>query len=114
MNKICPVCGKGNLIEVDDTISEVEGHLFVQKGHRCTNCGDEFLNEKEGQKMIDIAKKLGIWGAPLKLHRKLSRSARGTVLRIPTDIEKNMYLKGDEAVLISKIGKNKLLIELGV
>jgi antitoxin component of MazEF toxin-antitoxin module len=46
------------------------------------------------------------------LHRKLSQSARGTVIRIPTDIEKNMKLKGNEEVLISKIGKNKLLIEI--
>ncbi len=113
-NKICPVCEKGNLIEVDDIISEIEGHFFVQKGKRCSNCGEEFINEKEGQKMIEIARKLGIWGEPLKLHRKLSKSARGTVLRIPTDIEKNMHLKGEEEILISKIGKNKLLIEVGV
>ncbi len=113
-NKICPVCEKGDLIEVDDIISEVEGHLFVQKGERCSNCGEEFINEKEGQKMIEIARKLGIWGEPLKLHRKLSKSARGTVLRIPADIEKNMHLKGEEQILISKIGKNKLLIEVGV
>ena len=68
--------------------------------------------DAEGQKMIQIARNLGIWGEPLKLHRKLSQSARGTVIRIPADIEKNMKLKGDEKVLISKIGKNKLLIEI--
>jgi len=113
-NKTCMVCEKGNLIEVDDIVSEVEGHFFVQKGKRCSHCGEEFINEKEGQRMIEIARKLGIWGEPLKLHRKLSKSARGTVLRIPSDIEKNMHLKGDEGVLISKIGKKKLLIEMGV
>ncbi len=113
-NKSCPVCEKGSLIEVDDIVSEVEGHFFVQKGKRCSSCGEEFINEKEGQKMIEIARKLGIWGEPLKLHRKLSKSARGTVLRIPTDIEKNMHLKGEEKILISKIGKDKLLIEVEV
>ncbi len=113
-NKPCPVCEKGSLIEVDDVISEIEGHLFVQKGERCSACSEEFINEKEGQKMIEVARKIGIWGEPLKLHRKLSKSARGTVLRIPADIEKNMDLKGDEEVLISKIGKKKLLIEVGV
>lgn len=43
--------------------------------------------EKEGEKKVQTAKKLGVWGEPLKLHRKLSKNGRGTVLRIPTDIE---------------------------
>ena len=108
----CPTCGKSNLVEVSDIVSEIEGHFFVVSGKRCISCGEDFISEKEGQKMIEIARNLGIWGEPLKLHRKLSQSARGTVIRIPTDIEKNMKLKGNEEVLISKIGKNKLLIEI--
>ena len=108
----CPNCEKNKLAEVNDIISEIEGHFFVVNGKRCVSCGVEFVPEKEGQKMIEIARNLGIWGEPLKLHRKLSQSARGTVIRIPTDIEKNMKLKGNENVLISKIGKNKLLIEI--
>lgn len=112
MEKKCPKCEGGRLMEVTDIVSEIEGHFFIIKGKRCTSCGEEFINEKEGQKMIEVAKRLGIWGEQLKLHRKLSQSARGTVLRIPTDIEKSMKLKGDEEVLISKIGKNKLLIEI--
>ncbi len=110
--KKCPICNKGNLIEVEDIVSEIEGHFFMEKGARCTNCGEEFINEKQSQKTIEIARRLGIWGEPLKLHRKLSKSARGTILRIPSDIEKGMHLKGEEEVLISKIGKNKLLIEI--
>ena len=113
MNKKCPVCEKGNLVKVLDIVAEVEGHFFIVKGKRCTSCSEELINEKEGQKMIEVARRLGIWGEPLKLHRKLSQSARGTMLRIPTDIEKSMRLKGNEEVLISKIGKNKLLVELG-
>ena len=109
---LCPSCEKGELGEVDDIVSEIEGHFFVVKGKRCSICKEEFVAEKEGQKMIQIARNLGIWWEPLKLHRKLSQSARGTILRIPSDIEKNMKLKGDEEVLISKIGKNKLLVEV--
>ena len=108
----CPACEKNTLVEVEDIVSEIDGHFFVAKGKKCPSCGEEFVNEKEGSKLISIARKLGIWGEPLKLHRKLSQSARGTVIRIPIDIEKNMKLKGDEEVLISKIGKNKLLIEI--
>lgn len=110
----CPSCEKGELIQTEDIVSDIECHFFVVRGRRCSSCGEEFVNEKEGQKMIEIAKRMGIWGEPLKLHRKLSHSARGTVLRIPNDIEKSMKLKGDEEVLISKVGKNKLLIELGL
>ncbi|MEK6868894.1 MAG: hypothetical protein AABX74_01580 [Nanoarchaeota archaeon] len=108
----CLVCEKGNLVKVNDIVSEIEGHFFIESGKRCTECGEEFINEKQGQKTIEIAKRMGIWGTPLRLHRKLSKSARGTVLRIPSDIEKDLQLKGSEDVLISKIGKNKLLIEI--
>ena len=63
--------------------------------------------------MIRIARKLKIWGEPVKLYRKLSRSARGIVLRIPSDLEKNLDIKGNETIAISKLGKNKILIEVG-
>ena len=110
--KKCLVCGKGTLLQVDDIVSEIEVHYFVERGERCTECGEEFISEKVGQKTIEIARRLGIWGEPIKLHRKLSKSARGTIFRIPLDIEKSMHLKGNEEILISKIGKNKLLIEV--
>lgn len=109
----CPVCEKGELAKVNDVVSEIEGHFFVERGERCSRCGEEFVSEAQGQKTIEIAKRIGVWGSPLHLHRKLSRSARGMVLRIPSDIEKEMKLKGSENVLISKIGRNKLLIEIG-
>ncbi|HLD04428.1 MAG TPA: hypothetical protein VJG90_01800, partial [Candidatus Nanoarchaeia archaeon] len=97
---------------VEDVINEMDGYFFVTKGLRCTACGEEYLDEKEGEKMIQTAKKLGVWGEPLKLHRKLSRSGRGTMLRIPTDIEQNLGLKGNEEVSISKLGNNRILIEI--
>ncbi len=109
--KTCPLC-QGKVIPVDDIKNDLDGYIFIIKGQRCTKCGEEFLDETEGQQMIETARRLGVWGPPLKLHRKLSKSARGTVLRIPTDIEKNLHLKGDENVLISRIGKNKILIEV--
>ncbi len=110
--KKCPICEKGNVVEVDDVTNDLDGYVFVVKGKRCTNCGEEFIDEEQGKRMIRAAQKLGTWGAQLKLHRKLSKSARGTVLRIPTDIEQNLHLKGNEAVLISKVGKNKILVEV--
>lgn len=110
--KKCPICKKGNLATANDIVSDIEGHFFIESGEQCTSCGEEFVSEKNGQKTIEIAKRLGLWGAPLKLHQQLSKSARGTVLRIPSDVEKEMKLKGSEDILISKIGKNKLLIEI--
>ncbi|HIH20092.1 TPA: hypothetical protein HA244_02385 [Candidatus Micrarchaeota archaeon] len=111
IGKKCPICTKGFLAKADDIVSEVEGLIFVEKGTRCTHCGEEFIGEAEGQKTIEIARKLGIWGEPLKLYRKLSRSARGTVLRIPIDLEKALGLKGNEEIAISKVGR-KILIDL--
>jgi antitoxin component of MazEF toxin-antitoxin module len=42
----------------------------------------------------------------------MSKSSRGTVVRIPTDIERSLGLKGNEDIKISKIGKKKILIEI--
>lgn len=110
--KKCPICNTGELVEVEDITSEIDGFVFVEKGERCTSCGEEFISEGEGQKMIRIARRLKLWGEPVKFYRKLSRSGRGTVLRIPSDLQKNLHLNGDENISISKIGKNKILIEV--
>ena len=111
VGKKCPICGKGVLLSVDDIVSEIEGYVFVEKGTRCTACGEEFIAEHEGQKTVEVARKLGIWGEPLKLYRKLSKSARGTVLRIPTDLERALGLKGNEEIAISKVGR-KIMIDI--
>ena len=110
--RVCPICENGTLQPVDDILSELSGYVFIEKGERCSGCGEEFLAEEESERMIRIARKLNIWGQPLKLYRKLSKSSGGTTLRIPSDLEKNMDLKGNEAIEISKIGLRKILIEI--
>ncbi len=107
----CPVCGKGELVPADDIVSEIEGYTFVERGRRCTACGEEFLSEDESERMIRVARRLGVWGQPLRLRRKLSRSGRGTVFRIPADIERALGLHGDEEVSVSKAGR-KIIIEI--
>jgi hypothetical protein len=90
--RLCPACEKHSLVEVDNITSEMDGYVFMEKGRRCSECGEEFINEKDAQRTIEAAKKLGIWPQPLKLHRSLSKSGRGLVLRIPSDIEKDFKL----------------------
>ncbi len=96
----------------DDILSEIEGITFVERGHRCQACGEEFIDQEDSDRTVKVARKLGIWGEPLKLQRKLSHSGRGLVLRIPEDLRKSMGLKGSETVSLSKIGKSKVLIEV--
>ncbi|HKZ48810.1 MAG TPA: hypothetical protein VJ397_08515 [Thermoplasmata archaeon] len=110
MTVTCPVCEKGKLAPVDDIVSDIEGIIFVERGERCTSCGEEFIPAEESARTIRIARRLGIWGEPLRLRRKLSRSGRGVVLRIPADLQENLGWEGDEEVLISKVGK-RLVIE---
>jgi hypothetical protein len=109
-NKECPVCEKGKLIEVDNIVSEMDGYIFIEEGQRCTECCEEFIHEKDAQRTIEVAKSLGVWSHPLKLHRSLSKSGRGLVLRIPSDLEKDFKLKPGEPVSISKVG-SKIIIE---
>jgi hypothetical protein len=108
----CPVCDDGSLVVVDDLMTELEGLVFVEGGHRCDSCGEEFVDERDSERTIRVAKRLGVWGEPLKLRRKLSKSGRGVVLRIPTDLQESMGLKGNEEVLLSKVGRKRVLIEL--
>ena len=108
--KNCPICENGNLKKVEDIILEIEGYIFVVKGDRCNKCKEEFPLEKETQKTIDIARKLGVWPEPLKLQRHLSKSGGGLILRIPSDMEKQMKLNENTSIEIAKIG-NKIVIE---
>ena len=109
-NKTCLNCEKGNLVEVDNIIIEMDGYVFIGKGERCSNCNEEFLFEDESKKIIESAKKLGVWPEPMKLYRKLSKSGGSLVFRIPNDLEKQLRLKEGQEIVISKIG-NKILIE---
>src|SRR5438132_11633589 len=100
----CPNCGKRRLLPADDITSEIEGYTFVEQGLRCGACGEEFIPEEESQRMIGVARRLGIWGEPRKLRRKLARSGRGTVLRMPTGIEQRLQLRGGEGLLRAVAG----------
>src|SRR5436309_15581498 len=84
----CPNCGKRGLVPADDITSEIEGYTFVERGLRCGACGEEFIPEEERQRMIRVARRLGIWGEPVKMLRNLSPSWRGTGLRLPPDSER--------------------------
>lgn len=110
MKRKCLVCEKGTLDTVEDINLDIEGYIFIVKGDRCSNCSEEFPLEDETKKVIEISKKLGVWPEPLKLYRTLSRSWRGLVLRIPSDLEKQLKLNESTEISISKIG-NKIVIE---
>ena len=106
----CLICEKESLIRVEDITLEIEGYIIIVKGERCSGCNEEFPYEKETQRAIEIAKKLGVWPKPLKLHRHLSKSGGGLILRIPKDIEKELNLNENIEITISKVG-NKIIIE---
>ena len=108
--RTCQKCEKGYLEKVEDITLEISGYVFIVKGERCNNCNEEFIDEKDTQKTITIARKLGVWPEPLKLYRTLSKSGGGLVFRIPNDLEKQLHLKEGREIAISKIG-NKIVIE---
>jgi formylmethanofuran dehydrogenase subunit E len=61
MPKLCPTCEKGCLLSVDDITSTFSGQVFIEKGERCNECGEEFPYHEESQKTIQTARKLAIW-----------------------------------------------------
>ncbi len=108
--KTCPTCGKGTLEPADNLTSEIDGYVFVEKGQRCSECGEEFPFEKEAQRTIEAARRLGVWPEPMKMYRTLSEVGRSLVLRIPADLERQLHLKAGEEVVLTKIGR-KIVIE---
>ena len=106
----CKLCQKGDLVKVDDIAMEIEGYVFIIKGERCNSCNEEFPYEEETQRTISVARKLGVWPEPMKLYRHLSKSAGGLMLRIPSDLEKQLKLNENVEISITKIG-NKIVIE---
>ncbi len=54
-----PACEKGMLIEGDNIESEMDGYTFSEKGQRCTESEEEFILEKEAERIIEAAKILG-------------------------------------------------------
>ncbi len=108
--KKCKICEKGVLEKVEDITIELEGYIFIVKGERCNNCNEEFPYEEETQRVVSIARRLGVWPEPLKLYRHLSKSGGGLVFRIPSDLEKQLKLDENVEISITKIG-NKIVIE---
>ena len=108
--KKCLICEKGGLFAVEDIILDIDGYVFVVKGERCDFCKEEIPYQEETQRTIIVARKLGIWPEPLKLYRHLSKSGGGLVLRIPADLEKQLHLKENSEVNITKVG-NKIVVE---
>ncbi len=106
----CNLCEKGILVKVEDITLEIEGYIFIVKGERCDNCNEEFPYQEETQKTISVARKLGVWPEPMKLYRHLSKSAGGLMLRIPSDLEKQLQLNENIEIAISKMG-NKIIID---
>ncbi len=106
----CPICEKGSFTKVDNIALDIEGYVIILKGERCSECGEEFPYEHESQIAIEIARRAGVWPEPLKLHRHLSKSGGGLILRIPSDIEKQFNLNENVPITISKVG-NKIVIE---
>ena len=106
----CKICGKGNLAEVEDIALDVEGYVFILNGERCDSCNEEFPYQEETQRAISIARKLGVWPEPLKLYRHLSKSGKGLVFRVPSDLEKQLNLNENVEISITKVG-NKMVIE---
>jgi len=58
MKRKCLICDLGSLEETEDITLDIGGYVFIVKGHRCTNCKEEFPFEAETKKVIDISKKL--------------------------------------------------------
>ena len=83
---------------------------YTKSREGSNQCNEEFPYEEETQKTVETARKLGVWPEPLKLYRSLSKSGGGLIFRIPVDIEKQMRLKENTPIEITKIG-NKIVIE---
>lgn len=72
----CQNCEKGDLIEVNDIASELDGYVFIAKGKRCGNCNEEFIDEKEGEKIIQLAKRFWSLGKFSQTSQKIKQKRK--------------------------------------
>ena len=107
----CALCG-GTLSRADDIVCEFPEGAIVTAGYRCVACGEEIFDGADIDRLIGAARKIGAWGGKTTLRRKLSRSGRGTILRIPVDLERALAIKGDETVDIEVMGKKRFVVQV--
>lgn len=111
MKNKCPICNKGDLVakEVEYTVYGISLGKFPAQV--CTNCNEEWFDEKTSKKMEELEKKNGLFGLSRK--SKISYSGNSLIVRIPEQLAKFMHLKKEEEITIYPEGKDKLIVEIG-
>lgn len=104
----CPVCA-GELKRRKTTYRYLDIEFGKYDADVCEKCGEAFFTEESSDAIDRRAKELEVWG--LKEHTRIGYSGNSLMVRIPKDIVEFMHLKKGEAVTISPVGREKLLIE---
>src|SRR3989344_9544975 len=96
--KTCPICEKGKLIKnvVPYFVYGIEIGRFPAE--ICTECKEEWFDEKTAKKIEQIEKKKGLFG--LAIQSRISYSGNSLIVRIPAKLVKFMKLEKEKQVLI--------------
>src|SRR3989344_2335591 len=101
---LCPICGKGQLKQVQEQHALFGVSLGMYPGQKCSVCGELFTAASVMKKIEQVAKQKGIWGLGRKT--KISKSGNSLAVRIPKELAEHLNLKeGKTAYLHPEEGK---------
>ena len=106
----CYLCGKGKLVK-----KKVDYVLYGQPlgkydAEVCSQCGEEFYDEKTFDKMTAKAKEKGLWG--LQAKTKIGQSGTTLDIRLPKRIIDYLKLKKGKEVIVYPESKHRLVVEI--
>ena len=105
---ICPICNQGELKKAKIREEQFGVFLGEYEGLQCMACNESFFDDVTTKKVIEKAKKMGMFGIDAKT--KIARSGNSLAVRIPKRIVDFLKLKEGKEVKIHPAG-NKLIIE---
>jgi hypothetical protein len=83
-------------MEVDVLFMHFPKGSLPVRGFRCPKCKSELIPIEEGKRVQQLAEKLGLFGAPNALNRKIAQSGNNLVVYVPKEYERQLGLaKGD-------------------
>lgn len=76
-----------------------EGAL-PSRGYKCDKCGYELIPLEEVKRVQEEAERLGLYGAPNPLTRKITKSGNNLAFYIPKEYERELGLKKGSKVKV--------------
>ncbi|MCD4740053.1 YgiT-type zinc finger protein [archaeon] len=107
----CPICG-GKLVTTRTVLDLYDGKVTLKgvKVQYCPKCKEELFTPEQMNKVDKLTE--GIQLQQISLKRRVSKSGRSLVLRIPQDIARTLHMNKDTEVELRVKNKKEFVVEV--